>query len=68
MNVSKFCYTTFVAQVLRAIESPSSVGGLNSAREQNSSIGGGAGSVCLGVVHMEEEVQDRVLLPTKKIT
>ena len=36
------------------------VGGVNSAREQNSSIGGRAGNVCLDVVHMEEEVQDRV--------
>ena len=36
------------------------VGGVNSAREQDSSIGGGAGNVCLGVVHMEEEDQDRV--------
>ena len=35
------------------------MGGVNSAREQDSSIGGGAGNVCLGVVHMEEEVQDR---------
>ena len=35
------------------------VGGVNSAREQDSSIGGGANNVCLGVVHMEEEVQDR---------
>ena len=33
---------------------------MNSAREQDSSIGGDAGNVCLGVVHMEEEVQDRV--------
>ena len=33
---------------------------VNSAREQDSSIGGGAGNVCLGVVHTEEEVQDRV--------
>ena len=31
-----------------------------SAREQDSSIGGDAGYVRLGVVHMEEEVQDRV--------
>ena len=36
------------------------VGRVNSAREQDSSIGGDAGYVCLGVVHMEEEVQDRV--------
>ena len=36
------------------------MGGVNSAREQDSSIGGDAGYVCLGVVHMEEEVQDRV--------
>ena len=35
------------------------MGRVNSAREQDSSIGGGAGNVCLGVVHMEEEVQDR---------
>ena len=34
--------------------------GWYSAREQNSSAGGDAGYVCLGVVHMEEEVQDRV--------
>ena len=33
---------------------------MNSAREQDSSIGGGASNVCLGVLHMEEEVQDRV--------
>ena len=31
-----------------------------SAREQDSSVGGGAGYVCLGVVHMEEGVQVRV--------
>ena len=35
-------------------------GGVNSAREQDSSIGEDAGYVCLGAVHMEEEVQDRV--------
>ena len=35
------------------------VGGVYSAREQNSSVGGDTGYVCLGV-HMEEEVQDRV--------
>ena len=29
-------------------------------RRQDSSIGGDAGYVCLGVVHMKEEVQDRV--------
>ena len=33
---------------------------MNSAKEQDSSVGGDAGYVCLGVVHMEEEVQDRV--------
>ena len=38
----------------------SSVRGVNSAREQDSSVGGDAGYVCLGAVHMEEEVQDRV--------
>ena len=31
-----------------------------SAREQNSPFGGVAVVNCLGVVHMEEEVQDRV--------
>ena len=36
------------------------MGGVNSAREQDSSVGGDAGYDCLGVVHMEEEVQDRV--------
>ena len=36
------------------------VGGVYSAREQDSSVGGDAGYVCLGVVHMEEEVQDKV--------
>ena len=36
------------------------VGGVNSAREQDSSVGGDAGYVCLGAVHMEEEVQGRV--------
>ena len=39
---------------------PSRVGGVNSAREQDSSVGGDADYVCLGVVHMEDEVQDRV--------
>ena len=38
------------------------MGGGNSAREQDSSIGGGAGNVCLGVIHMEEDVHDRVLV------
>ena len=33
---------------------------MNSAREQDSSFRGDAGNVCSGVVHMEEEVQDRV--------
>ena len=36
------------------------VGGVNSAKGQDSSIGGGAVVICLGVVHMEEEVQERV--------
>ena len=36
------------------------MGGVYAAREQDSSVGGGAGVICLGVVHMEEEVQDRV--------
>ena len=34
--------------------------GVYSAREKDSSVGGGTGNVCLGVVHMEEGVQDRV--------
>ena len=37
-----------------------SVRGVNSAREQDSSVGGVAVVTCRGVVHMEEEVQDRV--------
>ena len=36
------------------------VGGVNSARGQDSSFGGGAVVNCFGAVHMEEEVQDRV--------
>ena len=43
------------------------MGGANPAREQDSSVGGGAGNDCLGagndclgVVHMEEGVQVRV--------
>ena len=36
------------------------MGGVNCANGQDFSVGGGAGNVCLGVVHMEEEVQDRV--------
>ena len=42
------------------------VGGVNSAREQDSSIGGSAGDVCLVVVHMEEEVQDRVQVEVER--
>ena len=34
--------------------------GVNSAREQDSSVGGDARYVCNGVVHMEEEVRVRV--------
>ena len=36
------------------------MGRVSSARKQDSSIGGDAGHVCLGAVHMEEEVQDRI--------
>ena len=36
------------------------MGGVYSAREQDSSVGGGTGNNCFGVVHMEEGVQDRV--------
>ena len=36
------------------------MGRVNSSREQVSSVGGDAGYDCLGVVHMEEGVQDRV--------
>ena len=36
------------------------MGGVNSARGRDSSFGGGAVVYCLGVVHMEEGVQDRV--------
>ena len=36
------------------------MGGVTSARGQDSSVGGGAEVICLGVVHMEEGVQVRV--------
>ena len=36
------------------------MGGVDSARRQNSSSGEGAVVNCLGAVHMEEEVRDRV--------
>ena len=36
------------------------MGGVYSARVQDSSVGGGAGVICLGVVHKEEGVQVRV--------
>ena len=46
--------------------SSTSVAGVTSAREQDSSIGGSASNVCLGVVHMEEEVQDRVQVEVRR--
>ena len=42
------------------------MGGVNSSREQDSSTGGDAGDVCLGVVHMEEKVQDRVQVEVER--
>ena len=36
------------------------MGGVYPARVQDSSVGGGAGVICLGAVHMEEGVQVRV--------
>ena len=42
------------------------MGGVSSAREQDSSSGGSARYVCLGVVHMEEEVQDRVQVEVER--
>ena len=39
---------------------------MNSAKGQDSSVGGGAGDVCLGVVHTEEEVQDRVQVEVER--
>ena len=36
------------------------MGGVYSAKGEDSSVGGGAGVICLGVVHMEEGVQVRV--------
>ena len=36
------------------------MGGAYPAREQDSSVGGSAGVICLGVVHREEGVQVRV--------
>ena len=40
--------------------------GVNSARGQDSSFGGGAVVNCLGVVHMKEEVQDRVQVEVER--
>ena len=42
------------------------VGGVYSAKGQDSSVGGDAGNNCLGVVHMEEEVQDRVQVEVRR--
>ena len=42
------------------------VRGVNSARGPDSSFGEGAGYVCLGVVHVEEEVQDRVQVEVER--
>ena len=39
---------------------PETVGGVYSATEQDSLVGGGAKVICLGVVHMEEGVQVKV--------
>ena len=47
---------------------PIPVGGVNSAREQDCSVGGGTGKNCLGVVHMEEGVQVRVQVEGGKRT
>ena len=38
------------------------MGGVYSAREQDSSVGGGTGNNCLAVVHTEEGVQVRAQL------
>ena len=42
------------------------MGGVNYAREQDSSAGGVALVNCLGVVHMEEELQDRVQVEVER--
>ena len=39
---------------------------MNSVRKQDSSVGGDAGYDCLGVVHMEEGVQDRVQVEVER--
>ena len=36
------------------------------ARRQDSSVGGGAGVICFGVVHMEEGVQLRVQVEVRR--
>ena len=41
-------------------------GGVNSAREQHSSVGRGAGNDCPGVVRMEEGVQVRALVKVER--
>ena len=42
------------------------VGGVHSAKWQDSSLGGGAGVICFGVVHVEEEVQVRVQVEVER--
>ena len=43
------------------------MGGVNSARRQDSSVGGVAVVYCLGVVHMVEEVQVKVQVEEEEI-
>ena len=54
-----------LAQVSHAFSS--CVRGVNCAKAQDSSVGGGAVVNCLGVVHMEEEVQDRVQREERRV-
>ena len=42
------------------------MGGVFPAKWQDSSVGGGAGNGCLGVVHMEEGVQVRVQIKVRR--
>ena len=50
----------FLSEKSSALRAKVSLRGVFSTKEQDSSVGGDAGYVCLGEVHMEEEVQVRV--------
>ena len=74
MHISRLLYE-FENQVMRQVSGKSdesdgtrleNVREVNSAKVQDSSFGEGAVVICLGVVHMEEEVQDRVQVEVER--